>query len=34
MCFSLEESNTQNAEMKKEDETTVNGIIQEVLGGE
>ena len=34
MCFGLEESSTLNAEMKKEDETNVTKIMQEVLGGE
>ena len=31
MCFWLEESSTLNAEMKKEDETNVTNIMQEVL---
>ena len=34
MCFGLEESSTLNAEMKKEDETNVTNIMQEVLGDE
>ena len=34
MCFGLEESSTLNAEMKKEDETNVTKIMQEVLGDE